>query len=156
MVLEVNGWKIFYHPVFGDHYNQLRARARELKETLSADEFKAHSEVKLLAAVKRAITEVVPTDPNRADFWLRDDLAKFRRVKGFGLPDRCRLFYVFSSAAKTVIYLYLNDAGTLRKEGARTDPYAVFADLVDSGKLGDDYEANYAQWLQAQRARRQD
>ena len=55
-------------------------------------------------------------------------------MKRHGLPDRLRLFYVFSSEAKTITYLYLNDRGTLRKHGAATNPYAIFSDLVSSGK----------------------
>lgn len=149
MVLERHGWKLLYHPVFGDHYIKLRARARELKAELPAAEFKAHPDVKLVAAVKRVVIDTVPQDPNRPDFWLRANLAKFRRLKGYGLPDRYRLFYVFSSTAKTIIYLYLNDSATLRKEGAATDPYEIFAGLVASGRIGKDFEENYAQWRRA-------
>lgn len=99
MVLEVNGWKLLYHPVFGDRYAQLRARARELKASLPPREFTKHPDVKLVAAVRRAILEIIPEDPNRPDFWLGADLAAFRRVKGYGLPDRYRLYYVFSLRA---------------------------------------------------------
>lgn len=149
MVLERHGWKLLYHPVFGDHYLRLRARARELKEQLSPQELAAHPDVKLLAAVRRTIMDTVPEDPNRPDFWLGANLDKFRRVKRHGLPDRYRLFYAFSSTTKTVIYLYLNDSMTLRKAGSPTDPYEIFAGLVSSGRIGSDFEANYAQWRRA-------
>ncbi len=152
MVLETHGWKVLYHPLFGDRYNELRARVRKLKEQLTADAFRAHPVAKLLKAVSNTILETVPLDPNRADFWLVGDLARFRRVKKHGLPDRFRLFYAFSSEAKTIIYLYLNDRDTLRKKGAKTDPYEIFGDLVSSGRIGKDFEANYEQW---QRARAQ-
>lgn len=149
MVLEVNGWKLLYHPVFGDRYAQLRARARELKASLPAGEFSTHPDVKLVAAIRRAILEIIPEDPNRPDFWLSADLAAFRRVKGYGLPDRYRLYYVFSSTASTVIILYLNDSASLRKDAAKTDPYRVFARLVRSGSIGKDFDANLAQWKKA-------
>ncbi len=149
MVLEVNGWKLLYHPVFGDRYAQLRARARELKASLPPREFTKHPDVKLVAAVRRAILEIIPEDPNRPDFWLGADLAAFRRVKGYGLPDRYRLYYVFSSTARTVIVLYLNDSASLRKDAAKTDPYRVFARLVRSGSVGKDFDANLAQWEKA-------
>lgn len=148
MVLERHGWKLLYHPIFGDHYIDLRTRARALKAQLPAERFSTHPDVKLVAAVKRVITDTVPQDPNRPDFWLRGDLAKFRRLKAYGLPDRYRLFYAFSSTARTIIYLYLNDTATLRKEGAATDPYEIFAGLVVSGQIGADFEANYARWRQ--------
>lgn len=149
MVLERHGWRLLYHPIFGDHYIKLRARVRALKAELPEEQFKAHPDAKVVAAVKRAITDTVPQDPNRPDFWLRANLAKFRRLKGYGLPARHRLFYVFSSTAKTIIYLYLNDSATLRKEGATTDPYEIFAGLVASGQIGQDFEANYARWRRA-------
>lgn len=148
MVLEANGWKLLYHPVFGDRYAQLRARARELKAS-PASEFATHPDVKLVAAIRRAVLGIIPEDPNRPDFWLSADLAAFRRVKGYGLPDRYRLYYVFSSAARTVIILYLNDSASLRKDAAKTDPYQVFARLVRSGSIGKDFDANLAQWTKA-------
>lgn len=102
--------------------------------------------MKLYAAVRRALTETIPADPNHRDFWLRAELAKFRRLKGHGLPERYRLFYVFSLQASTVIVLYLNDSATLRKAGSKTDPYEIFRGLVKSEKLGADFEANLAMW----------
>jgi toxin YhaV len=148
--LVVNGWTLLFHPVFGDRYEALRARGKQLKATLPEAEFKQHSDVKLWAAARRAISETIPAGPNHPDYWLKRDLAKFRRLKGHGLPDRYRLFHVFSEQAKVVIYLYLNDSGTLRKEGSKTDPYAVFKDLVDSGKIGADFDENLKQWKAAQ------
>lgn len=149
MVLEVNGWKLLYHPAFGDHYAELRARARALKASLPTVEFTKHPDVKLVAAVRRAILEIIPLDPNRPDSWLSADLAAFRRVKGYGLPDRYRLFYVFSGKARTVIVLYLNDSASLRKDDAKTDPYRIFAQLVRSGSIGKDFDVNLAQWMKA-------
>jgi len=147
--LVINGWTVLYHTVFGDRFHALKERVKQLKATLSDADYKQHPDVKLFAAVRRVIMETIPTDPNRADFWLRADLAKFRRVKGYGLPERYRVFYVFSQQARVVMIMYLNGSGTLRKQGAKTDPYEVFADLVRSGELGADFEANLAQWKAA-------
>ena len=47
------------------------------------------------------------------------------------------------------MYLYLNDETTLRKEGAGTDPYAVFGRLRDRGEIGADFAANMALWRSA-------
>ena len=151
MVLVQNGWKLFYHPVFGDRYADLRDRARALKKHLSRDEFVRHPDVKLVAAVRRVVLEIIPDEPNRPDFWLKDDLAKFRRVKHYGLPDRYRLFYVFSDQQKVVIVLYLNESRTLRKQGAKTDPYEVFGEMVRSGQIGADFDENLTHWNKAQK-----
>nr|MDQ3328564.1 type II toxin-antitoxin system YhaV family toxin [Chloroflexota bacterium] len=89
-----------------------------------------------------------PTDPNTPEYRLRADLAKYRRAKGKGLPPRYRLFWIFSTTAKVIIYLYLNDAATLRTEGARTDPYVRFRRLIDRGSIGPDFESNLRAWQQ--------
>ena len=44
----------------------------------------------------------------------------WRRVKGIGLPGRTRLFYKFSARRKVIVYAWLNDAKTLRKQGDAT------------------------------------
>jgi toxin YhaV len=55
-------------------------------------------------------------------------------VKKNNLPPRYRLFFQFRSDAKTIIYAWLNDEATLRKEGAKTDVYAVFESMLAKGK----------------------
>ncbi len=47
---------------------------------------------------------------------------------------------------RVIIFLYLNDEATLRKEGAKSDPYRVFRRMVDRGEIGDDFEANLTLW----------
>lgn len=142
MALVVNGWTLRYHPIFGRRYRELLAEVRRLQANLPDDEYRQHPMVKLAANVRRLITEVIPTDPDAPAFRLKADLAKFRRAKGSGLPPRYRLFFTFSTTAKTVIYMYLNDATTLRKEGASSDPYDVFRRLLGRGEIGADFRAN--------------
>jgi toxin YhaV len=144
--LVVNGWTLLYHPVFGQRYAELRNEARRLKRELPPDAFAAHPLVKLVAAVRRLLVEIVPADPNAPEFWLRGELARFRRARGHGLPPRYRLFWVFSQSTRVVIYLYLNDQATLRKEGSRSDPYEVFKGLVARGQIGADFDTNLAAW----------
>ncbi len=146
MALVVNGWTLLYHPVFGDRYAALRDEARRLKPQLPADDYIQHPTVKLAAAVHRLITQIVPTDPDAPEYRLRGALAKSRRAKGHGLPPRYRLFCVFSRQARVIIFLYLNDETTLRKAGARTDPYVSFQRLVARGEIGPDFAANLRAW----------
>jgi toxin with endonuclease activity of toxin-antitoxin system len=72
-------------------------------------------------------------------------------VKKHGLPERFRLFYTFSSAQRVIIPLYLNDANTLRKRGAGSDPYEIFKRMVRQGDVGSDFEANWNAWVSANR-----
>jgi hypothetical protein len=47
--------------------------------------------------------------------------------------ERYRLFYRFSRKEKVIVYAWVNDEGTLRKAGSKSDPYAVFCAMLDSG-----------------------
>jgi hypothetical protein len=78
--LVVNGWTLLYHPLFGRRYTELRNEARRLKRRLPPAEFRQHPLVKLVAAVHRLVTAIVPPDPNSPEFRLRGNLAKFRRA----------------------------------------------------------------------------
>ena len=150
--LEALGWKLLYHPdFFGSQYERLIAEAERLRRSLPDAAFKQHPTARLVFAVAHVVNDIVPANPNHRDFLLRGALAKFRRVKGHGLPERFRLFFVFSSTAKAVIYLYLNDERSLRQQGGRNDPYAIFQRLVRRHEIGDDFQANLARWLAANR-----
>jgi len=142
----INGWQVLALPRFSERYAALRREAQRLKDQVSPQEYVRHPAVKLAGAVHRLITQIVPDNPNAPDFRLRGELSTFRRAKGHGLPQRYRLFWIFSERNKTIIFLYLNDEETLRKEGAGSDPYAVFARLVARGEIGADFAANLASW----------
>lgn len=149
--LIVSGWRILMSPEFAARYAALLDEATRLKVALSPEAFRQHPTVKLGASVRRLMTEIVPTNPNAQAFQLTGALAKFRRAKGHGLPPRYRLFWTFSNEARAIIFLYLNDESTLRKEGARSDPYERFKRLIERGEIGANFEQNLATWRQAPR-----
>ena len=78
--------------------------------------------------------EVIPRDPNSPEFWqgntLGSDNRHWFRAK---FHERYRLFFRFSTQQKVIIYVWVNDEQSLRKAGARTDPYAVFKGMLESG-----------------------
>lgn len=129
----INGWLVLALPEVERRYAELRRQV-----------------VKLFASVRRLLTSTIPADPDAPEFKLEGSLSKFRRVKKHGLPPRYRLFWVFSSRLRVIIILYLNDETTLRKEGARSDPYRVFQRMVDRGEVGADFEANLQLWRKTQ------
>jgi toxin YhaV len=131
---------VYFHPLFRQRFAALVVAAEKAERTGRGD----HPDVKVLAAVVRLVETIVPADPDHPDFRLSGGLGRFRRAKGRGLPSRYRLFWVFSSRARAIVFLYLNDASSLRKAGARSDPYARFADLLRRGELGADFDANVA------------
>jgi len=83
---------------------------------------------------KRSMREIVPRDPNAAEFrqgnTLGADNRHWFRAKSH---ERYRLFYRFSSKEKVIVYAWANDQSTLRKTGSKTDPYAVSRTILDAG-----------------------
>lgn len=144
-----HGWTVLFAEPFLSTYGDLSARARTLKGELREEEYEQHPEVKLFLAVRHLTREVIPSDPQHSDFQLQGYLAKFRRTKGRGLPRRHRLFWSFSEQLKVIIFLYLNDSASLRKEGDRSDPYRLFSSMVRRGEIGADFEDNYQRWRKA-------
>jgi toxin YhaV len=131
-----NGWSLYYHRTFKAALDELEA----VVSKLAADDpagYKTHPKTKLLASVYRAITVLVPANPNAPDFrlgkTLGSDNTHWRRVKK-GMPDRYRLFYRFaSSPVKVVVYVWFNDEDTLRKAGSKTDVYEAFKRMLARG-----------------------
>ena len=56
------------------------------------------------------------------------------------LPPRYRLFFQFSSVQSKIVFAWLNDASSLRPDGAKTDVYRVFKRLLDQGKVPDSWD----------------
>jgi len=40
----------------------------------------------------------------------------------------------FSAEHKIIVYAWVNDEGSLRKSGSRTDPYVLFKAMLESGE----------------------
>lgn len=129
----VNGWRLYVHPLFDSQLRQLVERVEALAAKDPAG-YREQPAAKLLATINRYIREIIPRDPAAAEFlqgntlgpdnrhWFR---AKFHR--------RYRLFFRFSSREKVIVYAWVNDERTLRKAGARTDPYHIFRAMIEAG-----------------------
>ncbi len=117
------GWSLWFAEPFAARWRLLRERVKQLKTTLDAPAFNAHPEVKLFAAWVRIVHELVPANPDAPQFLLGNTPGQqyrgWRRVKGNGLPRRIRLFFKFSASKKVIVYAWLDDPTSLRKQGAR-------------------------------------
>ncbi|HXM95428.1 MAG TPA: type II toxin-antitoxin system YhaV family toxin [Candidatus Dormibacteraeota bacterium] len=129
----INGWRLFAHPLFTQQLERLTAQV----EALAAKDVATYKEqpaTKLLATIRRYILEIIPRAPNAAEFrqgnTLGQDNRNWFRAK---FHERYRLFYRFSSQDKVIIYAWVNDEDSLRKAGAKTDPYAIFQNMLASG-----------------------
>jgi len=138
-----NGWSLYYYRTFKAALDELEA----LVTKLAADDpagYKTHPKAKLLASVYRAITQLVPANPDAPQFRLGKTLGSastnWRRVKK-GMPDRYRLFFRFaSSPVKVIVYVWFNDEDTLRKAGLKSDVYESFMRMLARGEVPGDIE----------------
>ena len=129
----VNGWRLFAHPLFTQQLERLTAQVEALAAKGVAT-YRDQPATKLLATIRRYILEIIPRDPNAAAFrqgnTLGQDNRHWFRAK---FHERYRLFYRFSSGNKVIIYAWVNDEDSLRKAGAKTDPYTIFRNMLVSG-----------------------
>lgn len=133
--IEKNGWKIYFHPLFYQQWQELVNKVKHLKGKLTTEKFVTHSDVKLLKAIDIGIKEKIPTNPFASYFCLQKPLQKYSRLKKMGLPARYRLFFRVFKEANTIIILWL---GYPRKEGDKKDCYKVFSQLVTQGNFPED------------------
>jgi toxin YhaV len=139
--LIVNGWQIYFiKRLFGKQRRDLQVEVRELKKSLSAEEYRTHSTVKLYTAIMVAIKEKIPLDPFASHFALTGALKNYGRVKKMGLPERYRLFFraLKTKEHKVIFILWL---GYPRKEGDKNDCYKAFTKMVNRGDFPDSLDA---------------
>ena len=129
----VNGWRLYLYPLIDEQLRQLEEKVVGLAQA-KPDHYKEHPATKLLVTIHRYMTEIIARDPNAAEFrqgnTLGADNRHWFRAK---FHQRYRLFYRFSSQQKVIIYVWVNDEQSLRKSGAKTDPYFIFRAMLEAG-----------------------
>ena len=141
--MRINGWTIFFHPLFNNQWQELLNSVKSLKSRSSPEKFTRHPQVKLFKALTVGIEEKIAQDPLARCFALKKPLDKYSRLKKMGLPSRYRLFFKVFPQQKTIIILWL---GFPRKEGDKKDCYRIFSKMVEKGQfpvnLADIIESN--------------
>jgi toxin YhaV len=143
-----DSWQLFYFSLFKAALDELEQIVAKLAQQ-DPTGYKAHPKTRLLASVYKSITQLVPTNPDHADFRLGKTLGAeythWRRVKK-GMPDRYRLFFRFaSSPVRLIVYVWFNDEDTLRKAGAKTDVYEAFKRMLARGEVPSSIDALLAE-----------
>lgn len=133
--MKVNGWLLLQYKLFSDQLDELKTEVRKLQLS-KPDSYKEHPKAKRLLRIKQLIFEEIPADPGH-ERWhqgntLGAEFKLWKRAK-FG-KNRFRLFFRYDGTKKIIIYAWVNDENTLRKEGDRNDPYAVFAKGLKKGE----------------------
>lgn len=136
MVETKSKYLLKYHKFYSEKVDVLKQEIKKLKVSLHHEAFAQHPEVKFAARLMKATKETIPEDPNKKEYQLHGDLKKYRRYKQ-GL-QRYRLFFTFSTNPPIILYLYVNDQSSLRKEGDKNDPYRIFTKLVEQKKVSHD------------------
>lgn len=138
--MEANDWKLYGHKLFIDQFKKLLSEVSELQRS-DPTGYESHPKAKFFATINRLIRETIPEDPTAPEFRQGNTLGKTNkhwfRAKFHG---RYRLFFRFSSQHRIIVYTWLNDEKTLRKAGAKTDPYIVFQSMLKSGNPPQDFE----------------
>lgn len=131
--VERNGWKLLRHPAFDDTFNNLTRDVERLRAE-HPQNWQGHPKTKLLARIQSLIFDEIPRDPNAAEYQQGNTLGSenrhWRRAK---FLQRFRLFFRFDTRSRIIIYAWVNDESTLRKAGAKTDPYTVFEKRLKVG-----------------------
>jgi toxin YhaV len=133
-----NGWRLYYYRVFKAALDELEAMVSRLAAEDPAG-YKSHPKTRLLASIYRAVTQLVPANPDAPAFRLGKTLGSentnWRRVKA-GMPDRYRLFFRFASnPVKVIVYVWFNDEDTLRNAVSKTDVYETFSRMLARGAV---------------------
>jgi toxin YhaV len=128
------------HQLLIAQFDKLVVAAERARQSDPVD-WQGNANVKLLASLRDLMLDRVPRDPLAAAFRQGNTLGPAHhhwfRAK-FG-ANRFRLFFRADSTARIVVYAWVNDRGTLRKSGATSDPYAVFAGMLEAGNPPDDW-----------------
>jgi toxin YhaV len=138
--MQINGWELFAHALLLEQLEKLMTAVEREKAKKPAT-YRSGSNFKVLAALEELMLRSIPTDPSREEYRQGNTLGPTRkhwfRAK-FG-RQRFRLFFRFDSKAKVIIYVWVNDADTLRTYGSKSDAYAVFRRMLESGNPPDDW-----------------
>ena len=135
-----HGWYLLAHPLFLDQLERLLAAVERAKRA-DPEGWQGKADARLLAALRALLLDRIPRDPLAAEFRQGNTLGPAHRHwfrAKFG-GNRFRLFFRADSRAKVIVYAWVNDRDTLRKAGAGTDPYAVFARMLGHGNPPDDW-----------------
>lgn len=138
--VEVNGWKIFAHPLFLNQFEELMAQVEQLRHK-SLSEYKKKNAIKRLAAIAKLAFEVIPEDPSRSEYrqgsTLGDEYKHWFRAKFF---QQYRLFFRYHQESKIILLVWVNDDKSKRAYDSNTDAYRVFRKMLESGHPPDDWD----------------
>jgi toxin YhaV len=130
-------WLLYQHAAFKEQLQRLINEVEKIKDKALRD---SHPKAKILKHISKLIEEEIPANPNDPRYLLGNTLGRnYRHWRRAKFLQRFRLFFRFSEKEKIIIYAWINDENSLRKVGARTDPYAIFLKRLRQGNPPDSW-----------------
>ena len=137
--MERHGWRLLFYTRLSKQLAKLKNAADRARRK-DPQGFTSNANVKLLQAVDRAMSEIIPQDPSRAEYRQGNTLGRgYRHWRRAKIGRRFRLFFRYDAKARVIVYAWMNDQRTLRSARSKRDPYAVFARMLTQGNPPNDW-----------------
>ena len=131
--MQANGWTLLFHTCLIEQLQKLEVTAARAQANDPVN-FTSNVNVKLFQSLSRLIVETIPADPGHEQYRQGNTMGPaFRHWRRAKIGQRFRLFFRYDSAAKVIVYAWVNDAQSLRSAGSKTDPYIVFSKMLARG-----------------------
>ena len=138
--LQINGWRIYAHPLFLDQLNALINEVETLRRK-DPQGYRSKNSSKRLAAIARLMLHDIPQDPARREFQQGTSLGPahrhWRRAQFF---QQYRLFFRFHARSRLIVLGWVNDTDTKRAYGSTSDAYRVFQAMLSRGQPPNDWD----------------
>lgn len=137
--LEINGWKIYAHPLFLEQVDALTSKVKQLqaKDPLG---YRSKPATKRLAAIVKLAKNDIPQDPAGTQYrqgnTLGSEHTHWCRAK---FHQKYRLFFRYDLANKILIYAWVNDESTKRAYDSKQDAYTIFRKMLKNGNPPDSW-----------------
>lgn len=129
----INGWTLLQDPAFEEAYDDLVTAVEVLREKHPETYWKK-APTKILAAIEKLTKEVIPADPTSSSFDMGNTIGPEHRAwKRVKFLQQFRLFFRYDAKSRIIVYGWVNDEGSKRAYGSKTDAYRIFQKRLAAG-----------------------
>ena len=143
--MQRHGWTLLFHDRLIDQLLGVQGAQRN-----DPTGFASSANVKLIHALGRRMLEVIPQHPSHDEYLQGSALGpRYRHWRRATIGRRFPLIFRYDGRAKVIVNAWVNDRSTMRSQGSRTDPCAVFGARQSARRLGlvdDRIQAGLAGW----------